>query len=308
MSSQVRPIDVTKVAMAALAMFATLVVGLAPDRAAPAFFIIGLIASAFLLRRAFPAMWLYSLWIVALYVFTFIGASLFTFSAAVSGPTLGPVPILLAGFVVFEVIALYIGLSFFAEIKSIRDFRTRLSIARGDRPPEYTRIGLWTLALITFFAATNLSAVVFVGWVRGAGLLLPVHAGLEGLLIGIGIYLLMLPEGAFGKPPQEFREEIGPAPMFGASQAGGSRKPVCPVCQGVLTWEVRSCPSCARPREVGWCPTSEVHVVDCEFCRRPVVYGKTVCPHCKTELSESLRCRHCEAHAPLREWKAAPSA
>ena len=307
-ASAVRPVDATKIAMAALAMFATLVVGLAPDRAAPAFFIIGLVASTLLVRRAFPAMWLYSLWLVALYVFTFIGASLFTFSAAVSGPSLGPVPILLAASLAFEVIALYIGLSFFAEIKSIRDFRTRLSIARGDKPPEYTRIGLWTLALIAFFAGANLSAVVFVGWVRGAGLLLPVHAGLEGLLIGIGMYLLMLPESAFGAPPEEFREGIPSPATFSSAEAGGSRKPTCPVCQGPLTWEVRHCPSCARTREVGWCPTSEVHVVDCEFCRRPVVYGKTVCPHCKTELSDALRCRHCEAHAPLREWKAAPAA
>jgi hypothetical protein len=303
----VRPVDTSKVAMAALAMLATLIVGLAPDRAAPAFFLLGLAGSLFLLRRAFPAMWLYSFWLVALYVFAFIGATLFTFSAAVSGPSLGPVPVLLAGFVVCELIGLYIGLSLFAEVKSIRDFRTRLSIARGDSPPEYTRIGLWTLALLAFFAGANLSAVVFVGWVRGAGVLLPVHAGLEGLLIGLWIYLLLLPESAFGKVPPEFREGVPPPLDFESKPGDLGRRPGCPVCHLPLEWEMRACPSCARPREVGWCPASEVHVVDCEHCARPVIYGKVVCPHCKGELLESLRCHHCQARAALRDWKPAPS-
>jgi hypothetical protein len=298
-------VDSAKVAMAALALTATLIVGLLPDRVAAAFFLVGVIASAFLLRRAFPSMWLYSLWLLALYVLAFIAATLFTFSASVTGPKLGPVPVLLAGFVVFESLSAYVGLSLFAEVKSIRDFRTRLSIARGDRPLEYRRIGLWTLALLAFFAGANLSAVVFVGWVRGNGVLLPFHAAFEALLIGLGIYLLMVPESAFGRVPPEFRDA---QPAGAAFAAPRERRPACPACGGPLTWETRACPNCARTREVGWCPTSEAHVVECPHCGRPVLYGKAVCPHCRSELPESLQCAHCAAHAPLRDWKPASAA
>jgi hypothetical protein len=310
-------VEMQRVWFAATAMIITLVVGLVDSRVTTVLFVAGLFVSVLLLRRAFPSMWLYSLWLAAVYALAFIGAVVLAFSAAVASPFVGPVPVFAAVILVLEGAALYIGLSLFAEVKSIRDFRTRLSIARGDDPPEYTRIGLWTIALILFFLVANVSAIVFVGWVRGAALL-PVHAGLEAVLIGLALFLLFLPESAFSELPPEFlaaakEEKESPVSMMGlllSSEGGGTRgAPLCPACFGPLTQESRACPSCGVGRNVGWCPKNEAHVVDCEHCKRPVIYGKPVCLHCRKELQESLACHACNARAPLRDWKrAAPGA
>jgi hypothetical protein len=298
------------------ALLVTLVAGLVPVSAGPALFVVALFASAFLLRRAFPSMWLYSIWLAAVYALSFVGALAFTFSASVGTPQVSSAPALLAGFVLAEAVALYIAFALFAEVKSIRDFRTRLSVARGDSPPEYIRIGLWTLGLIGFFVVANLSAVLYVGWVRGEPLL-PVHAACEALLIGVAVYLLYFSEVAFGQLPLEYRKaarehERGEALLRGAAVRAGAHiiagagylggMEDCPVCGRPLAEESRGCPRCAHTAPVGWCPQSEVHVVACEHCSRPVVYGKPLCPHCKGELRESLKCSGCGVHSPLAEW------
>jgi hypothetical protein len=263
-------------------------------------------------------MWLYALWLAAIYVLSFIGGTVFALTASVRSPLVGPVPMFAALVVLLEVASLYIGLSLFAEVKSIRDFRTRLSITRGDNPPEYARIGLWTLALIGFFLLTNLSALFFVAWVRDAPVLWA-HAAVEGLIAGLGIYIIYMPEVAFGQLPREYRRAVkaeGPAfPLVGVTAAGtlapmGSPAEAvahgrCPVCAGALEFEERLCPSCSMASKVGWCPKSEVHVIACEHCARPVVYGKVVCPHCRGELKEALLCHSCKVHSPLGDWKRA---
>jgi hypothetical protein len=294
---------------------ATLVVGLLPFNAATGLFIIMAGVSFFLVRRAFPAMWLHGVWLAAIYALAFLGATLFALTAAVRSPLAGPVPIFGLAVVILEGLALYAGLALFAEIKSIRDFRTRLSIARGDEDPEYTRIGLWTLALIAFFLFSNLSALLFVAWARGAPVL-PAHAAVEALLIGLAVFVLYLPESAFGVMPKDYKDAARapereglltrlladrPKPAAGAVKEGDR----CPVCAGALEFSERKCPSCAAATRVGWCPKSEVHVVDCEHCGKPVVYGKPVCEHCKRELREAVYCRACKTHAPLRDWKGA---
>ncbi len=307
----------TRVYTATGALLATLVAGLLPSGAGPVLFGLALAASALLLRRAFPSMWLYSVWLAAVYALSFVGALAFGFSASVGGPQVSSAPALLAGSVVAEAVSLYIGFALFAEVKSIRDFRTRLSVARGDSPPEYVRIGLWTLALLGFFAAANLSALLYVGWVRGEPLL-PMHAAVEALLVGLAVYLLYFAEVAFGQLPPEYRRAArehergeallrgttasrpGAHIMAGAGYLGGMED--CPVCGRPLAEESRGCPRCGRPAAVGWCAQSEVHVVACEHCSRPVVYGKPLCPHCNGELRESLKCSSCGVHSPLAEW------
>jgi hypothetical protein len=300
----------------------TLIAGLIPAPAATGLFLIGLAASFVLVRYAFPAMWLYGVWLVAVYGLAFLGAVVLALTASVTSPLVGPVPLFGAIVVVLEGLSLYIGLALFAEIKSIRDFRTRLSIARGDSPPEYTRIGLWTLALVAFFAVSNMSALFLVAWARGAPVL-PVHAALEGLLIGLGVFLVYHPEAAFGELPREYKDVarredrqtfftrvIAARPKDRSStppseSAALARK--CPVCGERLTFEARKCPACAAVARVGWCPRSEVHVVDCEHCGEGVVYGKPVCPHCKGELKEAVACQSCQVHSPLRDWRTAPA-
>lgn len=315
-SSDVPDVDLTRVYVATGALLATLVAGLVPTSAGPALFALALLASAFLLRRAFPSMWLYSIWLAAVYALAFVGSLSFAFSASVGTPQVSSAPALLVGSLLAEAVALYIGFALFAEVKSIRDFRTRLSVARGDTPPEYVRIGVWTLALIAFYVVANLSAVLYVGWVRGEPLL-PLHAASEALLIGVAVYLLYFAEVAFGKLPPEYRKaarehergeailrgtalRVGTHIMAGAGYLGGMED--CPVCGRPLSEESRGCPRCGKPAAVGWCGQSEVHVVACEHCTRPVVYGKPLCPHCKGELRESLKCSHCGVHSPLAEW------
>ncbi len=306
----------TRVYTATGALLVTLVAGLVPDPAGPFLFVLGLIASAFLLRRAFPSMWLYSIWLAAVYALSFVGALAFAFSASVGTPAVSSAPALLVGSLLAEGIALYIGFALFAEIKSIRDFRTRLSVARGDSPPEYARIGIWTLGLLGFFLVANLSAVLYVGWVRGEPIL-PLHAASEALLIGLAVYLLYFAEVAFGQLPPEYRKaarehergeallrgtalRTGAHILAGAGYLGGMED--CPVCGRPLSEESRGCPRCGRAAAVGWCGQSEVHVVACEHCTRPVVYGKPLCTHCKGELREALKCTHCGVHSPLSEW------
>ncbi|HEX9710437.1 MAG TPA: zinc ribbon domain-containing protein [Candidatus Thermoplasmatota archaeon] len=309
-------VDLARVYTATGALLVTLVAGLLPGSAGPFLFVLGLTASIFLLRRAFPSMWLYAVWLAAVYALAFVGALAFAFSASVGRPAVSSVPALLVGSAVAEAVALYIAFALFAEVKSIRDFRTRLSVARGDSPPEYARIGLWTVALIAFFVAVNLSAVLYVGWVRGEPLL-PLHAASEALLIGLGVYLLYFAEVAFGQLPPEYRKaarehergeallrgtalRAGAHILAGAGYLGGMED--CPVCGRPLAEESRACPKCGRAAAVGWCGQSEVHVVACEHCTRPVVYGKPLCPHCNGELRESLKCAHCGVHSALSEW------
>jgi hypothetical protein len=295
---------------------ATLVAGLLPYNAATGLFIILAGVSFYLVRRAFPAMWLHGVWLAAIYALSFLGATLFALTAAVKSPLAGPVPIFGLGVVILEGLSLYAALALFAEIKSIRDFRTRLSIARGDGEPEYTRIGLWTLALMGFFLFSNLSALLFVAWARGAPVL-PAHAAVEALLIGLAVFVLYLPESAFGSLPKEYKDAARaperegllarlladrPTPLdLGAVKEGDK----CPVCGGALEFTKRKCPSCAAATRVGWCPKSEVHVIDCEHCGKPVVYGKPVCSHCHRELREAIVCKTCKTRAPLGDWKGA---
>jgi len=313
-----KPVDTTRVAAVIGGLAVTMVAGLLPYGSATGFFILGTAACVLLLRWAFPAMWLYSLWLAAIYALAFIGATVFALSASVRSPLVGPVPVFAALVGLLEFVSLYIGLSLFAEVKSIRDFRTRLSITRGDNPPEYARVGLWTLALMGFFLLSNLSALFFVAWVRDAPVLWA-HAAVEGLMIALGVYIIYMPEAAFGELPREFRRAVkaeGPAFPFVGVGAAGLLAPMgtlaeseahrrCPVCAGALDFEERLCPSCAVAARVGWCPKSEVHVIGCEHCGRPVVYGKVVCPHCRGELKEALLCRSCKVHAPLADWKRA---
>jgi hypothetical protein len=311
------PVDHTRVYAAVGALSFTLIAGLLPYAPAIPLFVVGLGLSFFTVHRAFPAMWLYGVWLASLYALAFLGATVFALTASVHSPLVGPVPLYAAAAIVPELMALYIALALFAEIKSIRDFRTRLSIARGDGEPEYARIGLWTLALIAFFVLANLSALFFVAWAHGAPTI-AVHAALEAMLIGLGVFLLYVPEIAFGKMPKEYKEAVKEPEREGlltrlvqprartetaASAARASDR--CPVCAGALDFEERHCPSCAAATRVGWCPKSEVHVVDCEHCGRPVVYGKPVCPHCRGELKEAVLCKSCKVHAPLRDWKGA---
>jgi hypothetical protein len=315
-TAQLQQLEMQRVWFAATALIITLVVGLVDNRFATVLFVMALAVSVLLIRRAFPTMWLYSAWLAAVYALAFIGAIILAFSAAVASPLVGPVPVFAAFIIALEGASLYAGLSLFAEVKSIRDFRTRLSIARGDEVPEYQRIGLWTIGLILFFVISNVSAITFVGWVRGSSLL-PVHAALEALLIGLALYLLYFAESSFGELPQEFRAAARAdkqsnaslvGGLLGADPAGGRAPALCPACYGPLTEETRACPSCGASRLVGWCPKSEAHVVECQHCRRPVIYGKPVCPHCRGELKESLPCPSCKASAPLRDWKRAPKA
>jgi hypothetical protein len=308
--------DLSRVLAAAAALGATLIVGLFPSPAAPVLFGLGALASFLLVRRAFPAMWLYSVWLLALYALAFLAAMALGLSTSVSGTSGGPTPLLGGAFILGEVLAVYVGFSLFAEIKSIRDFRTRLSITRGDSPPEYRRIGLWAMSLLVFFFGANLSAVLFVGWARGEPLL-PIHAAVEAMLIGLGIYVLYIPEVAFGSLPPEYRQAaaaskergqaLGPLLEAAASTQGASRvqSAICPLCGKPLARESRACPKCAATTEVGWCASSEVHVVPCEKCSKPVVYGKPVCPHCRSEIPEALKCSRCLVHSSLSEWKPA---
>lgn len=306
-----------KVMQAVAALSATLLVGLIPADAAIGLFIIMAALSFYLLRRAFPAMWLHGVWLAAVYALSFMGATLFALTAAVRSPLAGPVPVFGLGVVVLEGMALFAGLALFAEIKSIRDFRTRLSIARGDAQAEYTRIGLWTLALIGFYLLSNLSALLFVAWARGAPVL-PAHMGAEAVLIGLAVYVLYVPESAFGALPKDYKEAARAPEREGLLAKLISARPVastdlgaiksgdkCPVCEGPLDFTERHCPSCSAATRVGWCPKSEVHVIDCEHCGKPVVYGKPVCPHCRQELREAVACKACKTHAPLRDWKGA---
>ena len=311
-------VDRTRVAAALGALAATMVAGLLPQGSATGLFILGAAASMLVLRWAFPAMWLYSLWLAAIYTLSFIGATVFALTASVHSPLVGPVPAFAAIVGLLEFASLYIGLSLFAEVNSIRDFRTRLSITRGDEPPEYARIGLWTLALIGFYALSNLSALFFVAWVRDAPVLWA-HAMVEGAIIALGVFVVYVPEASFGQLPKEYRKAArtaGPELPFVRVLAAGTLAPMapsapavshkhCPVCSGPLDFEDRLCPSCAVVAKVGWCPKSEVHVNECEHCGRPVVYGKVVCPHCRGELKEALRCKSCKVHSPLGDWKRA---
>lgn len=313
-----RPVDNTKVAAAFGGLAVTMVAGLLPYGSATGLFVLGSAASLLLIKWAFPAMWLYALWLAAIYVLSFIGGTVFALTASVRSPLVGPVPVFAALVGLLEFASLYIGLSLFAEVKSVRDFRTRLSITRGDDPPEYARIGLWTLSLISFFLLANLSALFFVAWVRDAPVLWA-HAAVEGLMLGVAIYLIYMPEVAFGELPREYRRAVkgqGPAfpmvgvmvagsiaPMGAGAQAGAQGR--CPVCAGPLEFEERRCPACAVESKVGWCAKSEVHVVACEHCARPVVYGKVVCPHCRGETREALLCHSCKVHSPLGDWKPA---
>ena len=57
------------------------------------------------------------------------------------------------------------------------------------------------MTLIAFFCVANLSAVLYVGWVRDEPLL-PLHAASEALLIGFAVYLLYFSEVAFGQLPR----------------------------------------------------------------------------------------------------------
>src|SRR6476660_7054609 len=82
-----------RVYQAAAALGATLLVGMIPASASIGLFVIMGAVSFYLLRRAFPAMWLHGVWLAAVYALSFLGATLFALTAAVRSPLAGPVPL-----------------------------------------------------------------------------------------------------------------------------------------------------------------------------------------------------------------------
>lgn len=247
------------------------------------FYIIAVIITFIFVYFGFPHVWRYSFWLAVIYASAFFGVVAFLL--------LGKNNILykLAG-ISLELFSLYTLIVLYQRTKSVRDEVMDI---------KYAPLGLWSVALYTFFLLSNASGYSWMLWgTERAGITR--YGIFEILLVLLLIYILWVPERRIPWGAQKSIEEKYRKPPEYVALSDER----CPACGSELEIHLRACPTCGREQAFKWCPVSEVYTVRCLKCRRPTTYGKEVCEWCGAKLPKPVRCRHCGKDADIPVWVA----
>jgi hypothetical protein len=318
------PVRYRYMAFAALAFVAGLAVGASDTRwATPAWFM-ATVGGVFLCFYAFPSVWRY------LYYFGLIYLLI----------ALGVLPL-----IVYIELPVFIGVTFLGHVAAIvvafvvlkdvvlqRRAYHISAITSGHEAP-YVPIGLWTLALGGFIVFADISMVSLGFWVTESWDLTP-YIVAEIVLIGLLMYLLEVPQLAFGGKGDDFVPRVSlagitsetkrvvkrikrPKVPTGAKRTAAAAKEKlrpkvlregtleCPACGSDLAIDVRRCPECYRDNDFAWCPVSEHYIIPCPACGKPTVYGEEDCSHCGQRLSLDYKCPECLKATPMQRWERA---
>ena len=317
------PVRYRYVAFAVLALLAGLVAGVSGTRwATPAWFL-ATMGGVFLCFYAFPSVWRYLFFFGLIYLLI----------------ALGVLPL-----IVFIDFPVFIGVAFLGHVMAVvvvfnllkdvvmqRKAYHISAITTGHEAP-YIPIGLWTLALFGFVVLTDVSMVSLGFWINEEWTLTP-YILTELVMIGLLMYLLEVPQKAFGGKGDDFVPRVSLAEItsetrkvakrivkrpkvdVGASRtAAAARRKVrpkvlgegtleCPACGSDLAIDVRRCPECYKDNEFAWCPVSEHYIIPCPACGKPTVYGEERCSHCGQALHLAYKCPECLKATPLQRWE-----
>jgi hypothetical protein len=311
---------------AAMAFFAALAAGASEMRWATPAWVIAALGGLFLCIYAFPSVWRYLFYMGLLYVFISVGAL---------GPLfyMADAPWFVGWGFVLHVVGILVAYNL---VKDVVLHRRAYHVAalKDDKEAPYVPIGLWLMAIVAFVVITDISMVGFSRWAQ-SGDSLALYIGSEIILVGLLMYILNVPETAFGGKGEDFVPRVSlreitiegkkvakrivkrtklerPARRSVKAAEAGMRPKVltggtleCPACGSNLAIDVRTCPECYRPNEFAWCPVSEHYIIPCPSCGKPTVYGEESCSHCGHDLTLEYKCPNCLNATPLQRWERA---
>ena len=311
---------------AALAFLAATAAGASDMRFATPAWVIAAAGGGFLCLFAFPSVWRYLFYIGLLYIFLAIGTvfTLFFYEE---------LPFLIGWAFILHVLGLFVLYGLVKDVVHTRRAYHMAAIEDGKEAP-YVPIGLWFLALVAFVVVTDLSMLGFSRWAL-TGDPLTLYIGSEVVLVGLMMYILNVPEQAFGGKGTDFVPRISPQEMMDETKkvvkklmkrparerpakrtaraaeatlrpkvlTGGALE--CPACGSDLAIDKRRCPECYKENEFAWCPVSEHYIIPCPSCGKPTVYGEGACSHCGHPLSLGYKCPNCLNATPLQRWERA---
>jgi len=311
---------------AALAFVASLVAGAADFRWATPVWVLAGLGGAFLCIYAFPSVWRYMVYLLAIYVCVAGGAIAPLFGARI-------LPLFLGASILLHAIGILFAYNL------IKDFNLsrrayHVAAAREGKEAPYVSMGLWFIGVILFIVLTDASMVGFSMWAQSDRSLL-LYVVSELLLIVLVMYLLEVPERAFGGKGRDFVPRVSLADITrdtrkvvrrivttrpkgeGVAKKAAARlsrrPPViprtlpvdateCPACGAELRLDVRRCPECYKENNFAWCPSSEHYIIACPSCGRPTVYGEPTCRVCGRPVNVEYTCPTCQKATPLNRW------
>ncbi len=95
---------------------------------------------------------------------------------------------------------------------------------------------------------------------------------------------------------------LGPTSSARTASLREDDLPVCPICEGALIIEYRSCPACGTERKFSWCPRSEAYIVRCPHCGALTAYGESECRVCSKPIGARVPC-NCGNAAMIGDWR-----
>jgi predicted RNA-binding Zn-ribbon protein involved in translation (DUF1610 family) len=319
------PVRYRYIAFAVLLFLAGLAAGASGSRwATPAWFLATL-GGVFLCFYAFPSVWRYLFYFGFIYVLLAVG--ILPLIVFIDIPVFIGVSLLMHG------LAFVMAFFVLKDVVLQRKAYHISALTSGHEAP-YVPIGLWTIALVAFLVFVDISMVALGFWTSGSWELTPYMVS-ELVLIAILMYLMEIPQRAFGGKGDDFVPRVSLAGMASETKkvakrlvrrskvdAGAKRTAAaaaakvrpkvlrdgileCPACGSDLAIDIRRCPECYRENEFAWCPVSEHYIIPCPACGKPTVYGEEACTHCGKSLTLSYKCPNCLKGTSLQRWERA---
>ena len=312
--------------LAAMLFVGGLVVGASDGRWATPAWALATLGGAFICIYAFPSVWRYLVYLGLIYLFLALGTVPVVMYVDAA-------PFFIGWAFVFHVFALLVAFNLVKDVHMHRKAYHIAAIKDGKEAP-YIPIGLWLIALAGFMIMIDISMIGFGLWALDEATLM-VYTISELILIGLMMYLLEIPERAYGGKGADFVPRVSLAEISSETKkvakrlvkrtkpakkstkkaaiaavslrpkqlAGGTLE--CPACGSDLAIDVRRCPDCYRDNEFAWCPVSEHYIIPCPACGKPTVYGEEGCSHCGQTLTVDYKCPNCLKANALQRWERA---
>jgi hypothetical protein len=320
------PVRYRYMLLAALAFMAALAAGASETRwASPAWFL-ATMGGVFLCFYAFPSVWRYLFYFGLMYLLLALGVLLVVVYVDV-------LPLFIGVAVMTHIMAVVVVFNVLKDVVMHRKAYHISALTSGKEAP-YVPIGLWSIALVGFVVVADVSMVGLGWWIVGSSDL-TLYLVSEVILVLLLMYLLEVPQKAFGGKGEDFVPRVSLADITSETKkvakrlvkrpktdkvakatvrsAAAAVKPKvlrdgtleCPACGSNLAIDLRRCPECYRENEFAWCPVSEHYIIPCPACGKPTVYGEEACSHCGQNLTRAYKCPNCLKATPLQRWERA---
>ncbi|MDG6224414.1 MAG: hypothetical protein QCI82_02760 [Candidatus Thermoplasmatota archaeon] len=269
-------------------------------------FLFGIIGLSMLYKLT-PRFFFLGIWMIIVYLLTFIGSMVKFKYAEISGSwflsILGYM-ILIGAFILLLYLVLF--------VKERRDQYARWS--------DYVPIGLWFIFSLIFFWSSLFSII---GWIRwsdktaGTPLLNMFLYFIAGSIMLITlIFVITFPEERFKTTYDdlEHSESMMKSLKSFIMTATGRKLKIddsirevrdikpCPLCGMDLDREIKKCPTCDTPRFFYSCRKSKDLFVRCPNCAELTPIGRDRCLHCSTRIIKMIRCSNCSSVHEIHRW------